>query len=311
MVGQENMNYSTRYSVLFAMLRSFTTLARTLNLSKTVDVLGTTRQTVRRHISLLEEVKGETLLRMQSQRYVLTEAGADCLADAEAIMANVDDWVASRRLTTIGQRELAYASFRDEATQEFHAQQHPLSRLNGDCACLLRSGFRAWAKAGFEIEDPAMDEIRPYLVVYRKHRDDWFIVSIGGKSAYATWMSWEWAKSAIGQQVADSPTSPEVTEFVTGAYDEVLTLGNARLDHLITQLSRQKGEPPQPISYQRLLLCCRFPDGSPAVASLIVLTDKIDIKGLDPDMIPDLSEDARYRLGLKQGLPAPDELEIV
>lgn len=284
---------SPRYSVLFEMLRSFTTLAHTLNLSKAVEILGSTRQTIRRHVSLLEEVKGEKLLRMQDQRYVLTQAGADCLTDAEAIMANVDDWVANRRLTTIGQRELAYASFRDETAQEFHAQQHPLSRLNGNCAPLLRAGFRAWAEAGFEIEGALMDEIRPYLVVYRKHRDDWFIVSIGEKSAYATWMSWEWAKSAIGQQVINSPTSPEVTEFVTGAYDEVLTLGNARFDHLIMQMSRQKDEPPQPISYQRLLLYCRFPDGSPAVASLIVLTDDIDIRGLEPNVIPDVSKETQ------------------
>ena len=48
-------------SILFELLRSFSTLARTLNLSKAVRELGSTRQTVRRHIYLLEEARGEKL----------------------------------------------------------------------------------------------------------------------------------------------------------------------------------------------------------------------------------------------------------
>ena len=41
--------------LLFEMLRSFTTLARTLNLSHAVEELNSTRQTIRRHISQLED----------------------------------------------------------------------------------------------------------------------------------------------------------------------------------------------------------------------------------------------------------------
>ena len=46
------------YPLLFEILRSFTMLAATLNLSHAVKELGSTRQTVRRHISQLEDIKG-------------------------------------------------------------------------------------------------------------------------------------------------------------------------------------------------------------------------------------------------------------
>ena len=62
-------------STLFDILRSFTTLANTLNLSETVEILGVTRQTVRRHINSLEEMKGIQLLELRNRRYYLTEAG--------------------------------------------------------------------------------------------------------------------------------------------------------------------------------------------------------------------------------------------
>ena len=60
-------------TVLFEALRSFSTLASTLNLSRAVDALGTTRQTVRRHISLLEEARGEELFALIDRQYVLTK----------------------------------------------------------------------------------------------------------------------------------------------------------------------------------------------------------------------------------------------
>jgi hypothetical protein len=268
------------------MLRSYTTLARTLNLSKTVATLGYTRQTVRRHIDLLEKLKGAKLVELNNKRYSLTEAGKICVVEAEALLADVDAWVAGRRISSHAPGRLAYATYRDGDQYEFHAQQQPLARLHGDSEPLLKAGFRAWAEAEFEIEHPAMAALRSHMVVYRKHRDDWFVGSIGEDSAYAKWMSWTWAKSAIGRPVSDSPTNEEVTEFVTKAYDQVLTLGNARFDHLFTQLSRHQAQKPEPVGYQRLLLYCLFPDGSAGVASLIALTDRLDIDGLDTSMVP-------------------------
>ncbi|MEO1399352.1 MAG: LysR family transcriptional regulator, partial [Pseudomonadota bacterium] len=68
--------------LLFEMLRSFTTLAKTLNLSHAVSELNSTRQTVRRHIALLEEMRGEVLFDVVNRRYELTEAGQAALPAA-------------------------------------------------------------------------------------------------------------------------------------------------------------------------------------------------------------------------------------
>ena len=163
---------SSRYSVLFEMLRSFTTLARTLNLSKTVELLGYTRQTVRRHIDLLGELKQAKLLVMKDQRYALTDAGTSCLAEAEALLADVDAWVAGKRISSHAPGRLAYATFRDGDQYEFHAQQQPLARLRQDSEPLLKAGFQAWASSEFEIEHLAMAKVKPHMVIYRRHRGE-------------------------------------------------------------------------------------------------------------------------------------------
>ena len=75
------------YSLLHEMIRSFTTLARTLNLSHAVKELGSTRQTVRRHIAQLEEAKGVVLFTIEDRQYYLTEEGARALPEAQDILA--------------------------------------------------------------------------------------------------------------------------------------------------------------------------------------------------------------------------------
>ena len=80
-------------SILFELLRSFSTLARTLNLSKAVRELGSTRQTVRRHIYLLEEARGEKLFSVEDRQYRLTAAGRASLQGAEEILSFGEAWL--------------------------------------------------------------------------------------------------------------------------------------------------------------------------------------------------------------------------
>lgn len=71
------------FSGLAEMLRSFVVLADTLNLSHAVERLQTTRQTVRRHIKLLEERRGAPLFELRDRQYALTPAGKRALPEAE------------------------------------------------------------------------------------------------------------------------------------------------------------------------------------------------------------------------------------
>jgi hypothetical protein len=79
--------------LLFEMIRSFTTLARTLNLSHAVEELNSTRQTVRRHIAQLEELRGERLFDVINRRYELTEAGNAALPSALSLLGHGRLWL--------------------------------------------------------------------------------------------------------------------------------------------------------------------------------------------------------------------------
>ena len=74
-------------SILFEHLKSFSTLAHSLNLSNALRELGSTRQTVRRHINLLEEVRGEKLFSIEDRQHQLTVAGRASLRETEDIWA--------------------------------------------------------------------------------------------------------------------------------------------------------------------------------------------------------------------------------
>jgi hypothetical protein len=278
--------HSPRHAVLFEMMRSFTTLARTLNLSETVSLLGVTRQTVRRHIRTLEEIKDTPLFEVRNRSYVLTEAGSECLEEAERILDESEAWLNGHyvRLKD-SENSLEHAVYQDDRGLDFRAQQYPLSRLWIDAPPLLQHGFRAWANAHFMVEADEMKPIQPYLLLYRQYGEDWICVAVGEESSYATWYDWTRVKSAIGRHVADSPTQPEIKKFVAAAYNEIITEGGARLDHIYTQTPREKGGVPKPVSYQRLLMGCAFPDGSPVLASLVARTYTIEIPGLEEEKI--------------------------
>ncbi|MEX1306278.1 MAG: LysR family transcriptional regulator [Rhodovibrionaceae bacterium] len=280
------MTLQPRHAVLYEMMRSFVTLAHTLNLSETVSLLGVTRQTVRRHIRTLEEIKGKPLFEVRRRSYALTASGEESLAEAERILERSEAWLAGHYVReSTGENALAHAVYSDNRGHDFHAQQHPISRLWADAPPLLQKGFLAWAASRFQIETPEMAPIRPYLLLYRQILEDWICVSIGEKSSYATWFAWTEVKSAIGRNVSDSPTQPEIKRFVANAYTQIINEGGARLDHIYAQTPHAKGGKPTPVSYQRLLLGCAFPDGSPVLASLVARTYTIDIPGLDPEKV--------------------------
>jgi biotin operon repressor len=283
----------SRPAVLYEMMRSFTTLARTLNLSESVEALGVTRQTIRRHIKALEEIKGKPLFEIRNRSYRLTPEGRESLAEAERILEESEAWLSGQyvrlKKSATG---LEHAVYEDDRGHDFHAQQHPLSRLWIDAPPLLRAGFRAWANARFMVEAKEMAPIRPYLLLYRQFGDDWICVGIGERSSYATWFDWTRVKSAIGRHVSDSPTQTEIKKFVASAYSEIIREGGARLDHIYAQTPRTKGGPPDPVSYQRLLMGCAFPDGSPVLASLVARTYKIDIPDLEEKKIQQMPPDS-------------------
>ncbi|HIP80407.1 MAG TPA: LysR family transcriptional regulator [Kiloniellaceae bacterium] len=282
---------SRQPSTLFDILRSFTTLARTLNLSETVEILGVTRQTVRRHIRSLEEMKGIKLLELRNRRYFLTEAGEQHRREAEQLLAMAENWLSNQSIRTRGLSSLDRVAYRDAKGYSFHAQQHHLSRIRRDGPPMLRRGFEAWSQAELQLEHPAMTEMKPYRLVYRRRGDAWLCVEIGERSSYATWLGWEWAKSAIGRFSQEDPVGTDFDSFMSQAYPKVFEDGGARLDHICGEIPRTRNGPAIPVRFQRLLLGCVFPDGEPALTLFVARTNTISISGLNLGELPEMDED--------------------
>ncbi|MBT3557051.1 MAG: LysR family transcriptional regulator [Rhodospirillales bacterium] len=266
------------HAILFEMLRSFTTLAHTLNLSKAVRVLGSTRQTVRRHIDILEDIRGEKLFKLQDRQYNLTEAGSQSLHEAEILLSRGEAWLTGRTKTVGG---LALVRYDDEQKFSTYLQQHPVTRIWDDGPPLLQAGAQSWVDAKARLDHPAMERITPYINVFRKHEENWLCVHVGEKSSIARLLGPTWAKSAIGVVMTDDPIKSDADSFSVEIYNRVALEGGLRLDHIFVGMAREEGQAPQPIRYQRLLFGCYFPDGSPALANLTALTNKIDIAKLD------------------------------
>ncbi len=285
-------------SILFEQLRSFSTLARTLNLSKTVRALGSTRQTVRRHITMLEESKGVKLFKIEDRQYELTQEGENSLGEAEELLARGEAWANNLSGHING---LPHISLDIEDEIYYHLQQHPLSSLWSNSSELMQFGFQCWANSKGEIESEALAPIRPYLMVFRWLENKWVCVEVGNQSSYATWFGWAWERSSIGRGVADMPGGPGFGNLLIQPFKEVSTTHSVRLDHIHTHVERTPDSGKVPISYQRLILGCRFPDGTAVLATLIDRTYDIDINGLSRESIESMPKELIMSINLNHG----------
>lgn len=272
------------------MLRAFTCLSKTLNLSKACEELGTTRQTVRRHITDLEVILKEQLFEVVDRQYQLTSHGYDAVDEAKALLMRLDLWAGQtsvKKNTAGGLEKLQYT---DSEGRVYYSQQHPVSKISMDGMPLLRKALTAWGNAGTQIEHKAMEEIRPYTVLYRKGPAGWVFVHIGKESAYARWFGATVSKSAIGKLITEDDAGSEYDEFTAGAYSRIYDEGGVRLDHILAYLPKNGGEP-EPGTFQRLLLGGVFPDGTPGLIILAVITENVEIEALDKAQIPRLPAD--------------------
>jgi len=277
-------------AILFELLRSFTMLAHTLNLSKAVRELGSTRQTVRRHIDLLEENKGESLFVVEDRQYLLTEAGRRALPEAEKLLSRGDAWLKDQSSHISGLFSLAI----EQKTSDdilYYLQQHPLGALWRENSSLLQFGFKCWANAKGQIESPEFAAIRPYIIVFRQFEGSWICTEIGDESSYTSWHGWKSQRSNIGRRIGELPGGTGVADLLMHPFRDVLAHETLRLDHIFTLNKRHDTDGKIPISYQRLMMGCRLPDDSFAIATLIDLTDNIQINGLSHERAMSMNKD--------------------
>ncbi len=277
---------STRHfpANLYPILRSFLRLAETLNLSKTTNGLQITRQSVRRHIDQLEELTGSRLFTHEHNQYGLTAAGSRWMSEIANLIEQIDILFGASSKMING---LPSVKIQISDGHHFFAQQHPVVHVwNDSTPPLIRRGLEAWAIGQSALDHEAMRVIRPYLLVYRQLKSEWVCTEVGENSSYATWLGSTWAKSALGQAYDDDPIKSQADHFMLKAHAMVSRTGAPWYDHISTKFPRQESGELVPVNYQKLVLPCHFPNGSPAVAVLVARTDKVCIEGLDSSDTP-------------------------
>ncbi len=275
-------------ALLFEMMRSFVTLARTLNLSHAVKELKSTRQTLRRHITLLEEEMGAQLFRVDDRRYSLTEEGVNALPEALNLVAKSTMWL---RGAARHRNNLQRVSFELPSGWTFDQQQHALSRVWTKQSILMREVLRGWAMSGGDIESPLLAHVRPYLIVYRMTPAGWITVEFGEESFYVKWFGWAAARSNIGRTIGSLPGGEDFARLLEQPFDEITNTQGARLDHIVTQVPKGEEGTITPIRYARLMLGGRFPDQSPALLALVEAEPEIDIQGVTNTDLPPIPAD--------------------
>jgi len=261
-------------ATLYDVLRSFSVVARTLNIAHAAKELPITRQTVIRHISELEDYLGYKLFELVNRQYVLTKKGADFVIPVNLLLNQTHFLFRESSANVNG---LSAVKAHIEEDYWFYAQRHTLVDVWSKAPPLIQHGLTAWMQGKALLYDEAMRKIAPYLVVYRRNKDDWICVEIGEKSSYASWLGADWARSAIGLSFDDDPIKSDADKFLLVAHENVARTGSPWYEHISTKFSRMEGGERVPINYQKLIIPIQFPSGDPAIAVLIARTNSVDI----------------------------------
>lgn len=268
------------------MLRAFVSLSESQNLTRTSEELGVTRQTIRRHIKDLETIKGEMLFDVGPGGYALTQFGTTKLGSAKKILRDIKVWARDQGVIRRNVGGLDAVRVQTDCGRLYVSHQHPINKIAASGLPLMQAGLASWGQGQTHIEHPAMVNIRPYLLLYRRIETGWICVEVGEKSAYARWFGWAWSKSAIGRLSEDDKVGDDFNGFIADAYAEIHAHGGVRLDHLYAHLPRGSEDQIAPVSFQRLLMGCVFPDGTPALAVLAVITDQVDLGAFEFEREP-------------------------
>ena len=271
------------------ILRSVSAMGRELNLSRAAEVSGIARPTLRRHITAFRELCGGAVFELEGQAYRLTALGRDLLPHIDDLLMQSERLVTGKGFRRDG---LIHASI-ELPGGAFHTQQHALNEVWTTGAKGLELGMDCWFGARGRLEAAAIAPVRDRLIVLRRSREDWLCVEVGEDSAMARWLGWEWAKSAVGKPIAQNPISNEANRLLMDPLDHVELFGGVWYDHVSALFRRPGTATNEPVNYQRLVMHCTFPDGSPAVATLVETTNQIRIEGIDPASIGAEPIDAR------------------
>ncbi|QUJ75745.1 LysR family transcriptional regulator [Sulfitobacter albidus] len=277
-------------ALLYEMMRSFTVLARTLNLTQAVEALGSTRQTVRRHITQLETAMGGKLFEIEHRRYGLTEAGTRALAPAQRLLDQGEVWYSGNFDDVGGMMRFTYDS---GAGMQYLQQEVPMSAVWSGRSDLLRTAVKAWTQAEGMLEAPAMDIVRPYVMGYREISDGWICVEVGERSFYSSFFGWAQARSSLGRNLNQFPGGEAIATLANAPFREITANAAVRLDQVMTRTRFSPEAPLETVIFDRLLFGVRLPDQSPAIISVVDRPCEVRIEGVPQSALKEVPDKAR------------------
>ncbi len=277
-------------ALLHEMMRSFTTLARTLNLSQAVEQLGSTRQTVRRHINQLEEAMQVRLFDVQQRRYTLTPEGTRAVAPAQMLLDQGEVWFRGAFDSVGGMLRFSH---NDPRGWKYHQQEQPMSSVWTCRSKLLRTALQAWSRSEGHLESPELAVVRPYILAYREIADGWICTEVGEASYYSNWFGWAQARSSVGRRLSQFQGGQEFASLANGPFQAIKNNHGVRMDQVFMKMQMAEGEPFHHLVFDRLLMGVRMPDESPAIISVVDAACKIRILDLDEAILDDVPERSR------------------
>lgn len=292
MLDQQKTNGLLHHPLLFEMIRSFVVLAKHLNLSRAVDDLNSTRQTVRRHIDALEECMDVKLFEVVDRRYQLTSDGQRALATAQLLLAQGQLWLSGELSESEGLRLIN--SERSDG-YFFCTQQQSADVIWKSESTFLRTALTSWMAAKGQFESPEMAQVRPYTIAYRDTPSGWFCVEVGEHSFYANWWGWTIARSSVGRTLDDFPGGPELATVMEQQFRDIQTTRGFRLDQVVTRVPRTPGGDPVALCYNRLLMGGSLPDGSFIMVVAVDRPESISISGLGQEMLEEMPDETRVK----------------
>lgn len=276
-------------ALLFEMIRSFVAMARTLNLSHAVKELNSTRQTVRRHITALEELKGGALFDVRERRYALSPLGERVLPEAKELQANATAWISGQAEKVNG---LQYLSHQSGDGSFFYQQQHQVDRVFSSTGTMLQDVIKGWSLAGGQLEHEALKSVRPFCNIFRRAQGELVFTEVGEDSSFVSWFGSALAQSTIGRTMGQMPGGDVFEHLMNMAYSEIERSQAIRLDHIHTIMAKEGSDVPVPIAYERLMLGARYPDQSPAIISVVRRTYDVKIRDVTSAMVRRMPEEA-------------------
>lgn len=263
---------------VIGLLDSFLAVAENPNISQAANSLNISRLTLKNKLAALEELCGFQLLEFGSfNRYKLTARAETWIQEVRVWLRQGEDVfsLSDERATGL----LQSAPIHDD--ESLYSQQHPLTSLWEHDTPYLQSMLQAWIKAEANFSSPAFSRVRQNAILARPHNDEFIIIGIGKNAAMVKWLGKEWCLSAVGKPLSSTAMSSRADKILIYSYRQAILHGSPWYDHVSVELPRPEKNSLERAYYKRLILPCKFPDGSPFIASIVELSDDLVIAGLE------------------------------